>query len=111
MKTKRIEINFSNINSLLELHNILMLKFGFPDFYGRNGNALIDCWVDLRVEGDKETSMCDVYIEPDEIVGLWAKNISRKNELIINELLIAIEETNKRSIEFFSIPSIYLIPM
>ncbi|WP_442872765.1 barstar family protein [Chitinophaga sp. 212800010-3] len=38
-----MELDFSNINELAQMHQLLKEKFGFPDFYGKNVNALIDC--------------------------------------------------------------------
>lgn len=109
MKIKIVEIDFSDIKDLKGMHHQLMQKFGFPDFYGKNVNALIDCWSDLRCEGDNKTTMCDYYIELDEMVGLKIKHLSSKDHLIINHLLVAVEETNRRALEYYKIPSIHLI--
>lgn len=108
MKIVDIELDLSSVHSLLDLHKILMKVFGFPDFYGMNGNALIDCLTDIRVKGDKTTTMCDVYIESNEILAISVKNLSRKDEFIISELIIATEEVNRRSLNFLKVPSIYL---
>ncbi len=36
-------ILMSNISSWKEFHEASHVAFGFPDFYGRNNNAWIDC--------------------------------------------------------------------
>jgi RNAse (barnase) inhibitor barstar len=41
------KINASKILSWNAFHSYFQKKFGFPDFYGRNMNAWIDCMGDL----------------------------------------------------------------
>ena len=36
-----VELDFSEIQDLERMHLLLKKKFGFPDFYGKNVNALI----------------------------------------------------------------------
>lgn len=38
-----INIDFKNVKTLKDMHYMLKEIFGFPDFYGYNVNALIDC--------------------------------------------------------------------
>ena len=40
---RTIEIPTNNIEDWGSLHTILKEALGFPDFYGRNGNAFIHC--------------------------------------------------------------------
>ncbi|MGL4513465.1 MAG: barstar family protein [Lacipirellulaceae bacterium] len=46
------------------LHDAFAKGFGFPDFYGRNGDALIDCLSDL----DQQTGMTSLHVEPGSVV-------------------------------------------
>lgn len=48
MKQREIQFDFSDVNSLDEMHDILAYSLQFPDSYGRNVHALIDCLSSLR---------------------------------------------------------------
>ncbi|EKO4420943.1 barstar family protein, partial [Escherichia coli] len=43
MKMINLSINFNEINSHSEFHEKFKRLFGFPDFYGKNFHAFIDC--------------------------------------------------------------------
>lgn len=45
-------------------HTVSQQVFGFPDFYGRNGNAWIDCLTYIH-KGD---GMSNVILEGDELL-------------------------------------------
>lgn len=47
------------------MHEYLKKEFGFPDFYGANVNALIDCWTSLRFPED---GMVEITIEDNEVI-------------------------------------------
>lgn len=47
---KEITINCATIASMAEMHDILALELNFPQWYGRNLDALHDCLTDLREE-------------------------------------------------------------
>lgn len=47
---KEIVINCANIATREELHEVLARELNFPDWYGRNLDALHDCLTDLREE-------------------------------------------------------------
>lgn len=40
---KNYILDFRKVNSLEEAHNIMMSTFDFPDYYGKNLDALNDC--------------------------------------------------------------------
>lgn len=60
MKFISIDIDFSDIcpedsdDEYKNFHQKMAETFGFPDFYGKNLAALIDCLSDLRVYDDTE---------------------------------------------------------
>jgi hypothetical protein len=75
------------------LHTYLQKEFGFPDFYGKNVNALIDCWTSLR---NPQDGMCTLTLEKDEILLLELKGLSSCSIVIMHNLLVAIESVNQR---------------
>ncbi len=106
---KEIVIDFSKINILEEMHNQLKETFGFPEFYGKNVNALIDCWSSLRFPLD---GMNELTIDkPNEVVLFKAIKLSSKSLVILNHLIIAIENVNSRNLEIGQTPCILLLPI
>lgn len=101
-----IEIDFSEINDLESMHVMLQKKFGFPDFYGKNGNALIDCWTSLRYPED---GMTEIHLEENEILNLVIYSMPLDNSLIVNCFLICVQSVNERYKIRNKIPPINLI--
>lgn len=54
MSGKVVRIDASRIISETSLHDLFAKAFGFPDWYGRNGDA----WIDLMtyLDSDKQTT-------------------------------------------------------
>ena len=107
---RKLEIDFSSIETLEQMHNLLKKEFGFPDFYGKNVNALIDCWSELRAVGGPGETMCDFTLQKDEPLILQTKNLSSKKEIIINHFLVAVEAVNRWEISHKAPPSLLLCP-
>lgn len=108
MNFKRIRINLSEIDSIEEMHEELITKFGFPNFYGKNVYALIDCWSSLRFPNDE---MSEFVLKDDEVLILEIKGLVRANDVVLNNLIIAIENVNRREIDRGKQASIYLCPI
>ena len=47
---KHIKINSADIFDWESFHNVFSKTFGFPDYYGRNMNAWIDCMDEFTTE-------------------------------------------------------------
>ena len=43
MATLSVDVDLSNVSTWPELHTTFQEAMGFPDFYGRNSDAWIDC--------------------------------------------------------------------
>ncbi|MBL4885330.1 MAG: barstar family protein [Planctomycetaceae bacterium] len=57
---KRVQVDASRIEDWDTFHDVFAETFGFPEFYGRNMNAWIDCMTYLESPGDEMTSVtCD----------------------------------------------------
>src|SRR3984957_5737806 len=62
-----VKLDMRHITDWDTFHAVFAKAFGFPDFYGRNMNAWIDCMTDLD---DLEGRMTSVHVEPGQIVTL-----------------------------------------
>lgn len=104
MNCKKLKIV---INKDDNVHEIFKDAFGFPDFYGRNLNALIDCLSDLRYP---EYGMSNFVLDSlDQILLLEIENFSKTNNVNKTAILFAIECVNRHNIEVGQVPSIHLI--
>lgn len=57
MKFTRVEIDCDRIVDWDSFHTVFVEAFGFPDFYGRNMNAWVDCMTSLDNPADRLTSV------------------------------------------------------
>lgn len=108
MKIKKLSVDFSQVNNLEEMHDALAKVFSFPDFYGKNVHALIDCWSSLRFPEDE---MSGITAEKDEVVLLEVKGLSRFDLIMMNHFIISVENVNRFSIERMGLPLILLLPI
>lgn len=44
-------LNFTNVTNYLEIHEIIQNDLDFPDYYGKNLDALWDCLTDQLLSG------------------------------------------------------------
>ncbi|MFZ4545641.1 MAG: barstar family protein [Saprospiraceae bacterium] len=100
-----LEIDFSNVKDLGSMHQLLKEKFGFPDFYGQNVNALIDCWTSLK---NPAGGMTKINIGLDEVLNLRVRALPFENLLVLNNFLIAVQSVNERYEELGFPPAITL---
>jgi RNAse (barnase) inhibitor barstar len=56
-----------NIRDWSSFHDEFARVFGFPDFYGRNMNAWIDCLTSLDAEDD---GMTTIHVSPGSVLTL-----------------------------------------
>ncbi len=63
----KITIDTSTITDWSSFHDVFAAAFGFPDFYGRNMDAWIDCMTSLDAPGD---GMSSVHAEPGGVLVL-----------------------------------------
>ena len=82
-------------------------KLGFPDFYGMNWDALIDCLSYLR---EPEAEMTKVSLEEDEVLLIYCNDLS-KAKFNSNDLVDIIEWVNARGLAWFNKPFVTLCPI
>ena len=73
MKAKTIQIDFTGLTKQ-DFHQKLKEALGFPDFYGMNWDAMIDCLSYMR---DPSAGMSEVTLAEDEMLVIDCKNITQ----------------------------------
>jgi hypothetical protein len=66
-----IRIDANRIDDEESFHTIFSDAFGFPDFYGRNMNAWIDC---MGYLDDPAGKMSSIHVAPGQNLGLVIDN-------------------------------------
>ncbi|MBX3244157.1 MAG: barstar family protein [Acidobacteria bacterium] len=66
MRTVDISLETDEIKDWDSFHEACKTTFGFPDFYGQNMNAWIDCLTYL----DEEDGMSRFYLKHDEMLNI-----------------------------------------
>ncbi len=72
MMTSRVRLDCDNIHDWPTFHEEFARVFGFPDFYGKNMNAWIDCMTSL---GAPEDGMSSIHCEPGTVMTLELENV------------------------------------
>ena len=77
---KRVELDFSRCAAKEEVHEYLMEKFGFPEYYGKNLDALYDVLGDIA----EDTEI--LFMEDEEgSCGEWVvdgESMVRSDEMV-----------------------------
>jgi len=98
-ETMRIEIDFKKIVDWNSFHEIFKKIMGFPDFYGKNNNAWIDC---MSYIDDKEAGMSEITITPGrnlEIVILGTECGAKNCPKVFLGFMELVADVNQRFIE------------
>ena len=106
MNCKTIQIDCKGLKEK-DLHLVFKEKLGFPDFYGMNWNALIDCLSYLR---EPEAEMTKVSLKEDEVLLIYCNDLS-KAKFNSNDLVNIIEWVNARGLAWFNKPFVTLCPV
>ena len=94
-----IIIDTDEIQDWDSFHDCFARTFGFPDFYGRNMNAWIDCMSSLDCPED---GMSTVHAEPGKTVVLELKNmgsLAERNNEIYEAIIECSAFVNYRKLE------------
>ena len=103
---KKIKIDFTRIKTLDDFYTELSSLFGFPDFFGRNVNALIDCLFSLRYPEDKMTK---IHVADSEYLLIELHHFSLATDEIKEILIVTIENVSLKCTEKGQEPSIVLL--
>ena len=89
-----LHIDLSRLPSLEALHADLHTLFGFPDFYGHNYAALVDCLSSVPYPEDHMTT---VSLNPDSpFLDITLQGLFSAPREVANTLLSACEAVNQR---------------
>lgn len=94
----QVTLDTSRIRDWESFHDVSMQTFGFPDFYGRNMDAWIDCLTYLD-EGD---GMSSVVLGPDELLHIQVSDFAvfaARLPDVSGAFLACIAFTNQRYME------------
>lgn len=67
MQTTIVKIPTQRITDWNSFHDVFSDVLSFPDFYGRNMNAWIDCMTSID---DESSGMSDIFVNPGELLTL-----------------------------------------
>ncbi len=94
-----VKVDFSKIKNWETFHEEFSEIMGFPDFYGKNNNAWIDC---MSYIDDKEAGMSKIIVEPGESLDIVVlgteKAIESAAEVFLGFMEI-VSDVNQRFIE------------
>lgn len=99
----------SQIHDWDTFHKIFQDTFGFPDFYGRNMDAWIDCMTDLD---DPSDGMSRVKVQPGEMVVIQipdADALKRRCSELYDAILEGAAFVNYRRVESGDAPVLSLL--
>jgi barstar (barnase inhibitor) len=88
MDAVKVSLDCSKISDWNSFHDEFAVAFGFPDFYGKNMNAWIDCMTYLD---DPDAGMSTIHCERGSVVTLELLNVQAFKERF-RELYEAVVE-------------------
>jgi RNAse (barnase) inhibitor barstar len=102
-----IQLDGRQMGDWPSFHQECREKFGFPDFYGRNLDAWIDCLSGLR----DEDGMSSIVLGPDEVLYIEVTNtasLQSRAPHILAALEDCIEAVNERYADDGQTPALQL---
>jgi RNAse (barnase) inhibitor barstar len=88
-----VEIDAREITDWDSFHDVFARVFGFPDFYGRDMNAWIDCMTYLD---DPEDAMTTAHVQPGAILTIHLEHSATFGDDILEVLVDCVEFVNQR---------------
>lgn len=103
-----VRLEGAKISDWMSFHDECQHAFGFPDFYGRNMNAWVDCLSYLR----DEEGMSRFRLKPDEILQVEIADsalLRIRAPDILEEMDFCITAINDRYEDYGEKPALLLI--
>lgn len=109
MQTTIITIPTDQITDWNSFHSVFQAVFGFPEFYGRNMDAWIDC---MTCSDDPASGMVDASVAPGDLITLRiddAPDFRQRCPEQYNALIDGVAFVNYRRIELGRAPVLTLM--
>jgi Barstar (barnase inhibitor) len=109
MTTQRVRLDSKRITDWDSFHSVFVETMGFPDFYGRNMNAWIDC---MSYLDDVGGGMSRFTVSSGEVFHLEvadAGDFRRRLPEIFQALIEGAEFVNKRRVDAGAAPILSLV--
>lgn len=103
-----VQLNGAAITDWDRFHAESAVAFGFPDFYGHNMDAWIDCLSYLR----DDDAMSSFHLQPDEVLRielLQSAVLRQHTPEILQELEFCIAAINERYADYGEKPALQLV--
>lgn len=103
-----VQLNGEQLTSWEDFHAQCAMAFGFPEFYGRNLDAFIDCLSYLR----DEDGMSKFRLQPDEVLRVEVSHseaLRLKAPDILTELTFCMDALNERYADYGEKPALELV--
>jgi hypothetical protein len=103
-----VRLDGSTIADWPAFHAECRREFGFPDFYGNNMDAWVDCLSYLR----DDEGMCKFRLDEDEVLRIevdHAAALRAKAPEIVEELRFCVEAINDRYADYGEKPALELV--
>lgn len=104
----KILIDTTKIVDWASFHQLFKDALGFPDFYGRN----IDAWIDCLSHLHEEVGLCNIKLINEEILQLHLteiKDFNQRQPKILNEFIECTTFVNDRFIAAGQNPKLSII--
>lgn len=96
---KAVVVDLSGVHDHRSFHELFAKVMGFPDFYGMNYDAWIDCMTD---RDDPSDGMAKIHVQPGEVLVLslqGARELKQRNPEILENLVECTAFVNYRRME------------
>src|SRR5262245_50244144 len=100
-----VRVDGAQLRDWDSFHDVFASAFGFPEFYGRNMNAWIDCMTSLDAP---EHGMTSVHGSPSDPIVLQLDNANAVPKEIFDALVNCAAFVNWRRLEIGSPPILML---
>lgn len=89
----QIEIDFSQLRDSTAFHEAFAKAMGFPEFYGNNGNAWIDCMSSIN---RKDNGMSALTVAPNQSLNSVIRYLRQDTMQPFLDMLELITTVNRR---------------
>jgi RNAse (barnase) inhibitor barstar len=108
MSVARVRLDTASIRDWESFHTVCKQALEFPEFYGRNMDAWIDCMSGLRYD----SKMVGIRLRPDELLELELPDVEalrKRMPEVLEELVECTALVNRRYLQSGGSPAVALL--